>query len=199
MPSQTTRDAIIATADRLFYESGFEHASFADIAAQAGVGKGNFYYYFKTKESLLEAVTQARAESVAAMLAQWSAQSADPLERIETFVRLMARNQSKIMKHGCPIGSLCMELARLDHPLKPKADALMRLFHDWLTAQFSALGPGIDAPAEAMRALARAQGVAVMAQSLGDADFIAREIEDIVAAARRLAAAAGSQENACSS
>ena len=32
MTEKTTRDLIVETADRLFYESGFDHTSFADIA-----------------------------------------------------------------------------------------------------------------------------------------------------------------------
>ncbi|EBK2060205.1 helix-turn-helix transcriptional regulator, partial [Salmonella enterica subsp. enterica serovar Typhi] len=35
----------IDSADRLFYERGYEHTSFADIADSVQISKGNFYYY----------------------------------------------------------------------------------------------------------------------------------------------------------
>jgi TetR/AcrR family transcriptional regulator, transcriptional repressor for nem operon len=54
------RERIVAAADRLFYERGFQATSFSDIAEAAGVPKGNFYYYFKTKDALLEGVIDWR-------------------------------------------------------------------------------------------------------------------------------------------
>lgn len=52
----TTRHQIVEAADRLFYERGFEATSFADIAAVVGLSRGNFYYHFRTKDEILEAV-----------------------------------------------------------------------------------------------------------------------------------------------
>ena len=39
---------VVAEADRLFYEQGFDHTSFAAIADGVGISRGNFYHHFKT-------------------------------------------------------------------------------------------------------------------------------------------------------
>jgi AcrR family transcriptional regulator len=50
------RERILATAERLFAERGFDRTSTARIAAAAGVPHGLIFYHFKTKIDLLLAV-----------------------------------------------------------------------------------------------------------------------------------------------
>jgi AcrR family transcriptional regulator len=52
------RERILATAERLFAERGFDRTSTARIAAAAGVPHGLIFYHFKTKMELLLAVTR---------------------------------------------------------------------------------------------------------------------------------------------
>lgn len=47
-----TRARIVAEADRLFYERGYEATSFADVADAVGISRGNFYHHFKSKDTL---------------------------------------------------------------------------------------------------------------------------------------------------
>ena len=54
----TTRDSIVSTADTLFYQRGFDHTSFADIAKQVAISRGNFYHHFKSKDQILAAVIE---------------------------------------------------------------------------------------------------------------------------------------------
>ena len=112
----------MAEADRLFYEQGYEHTSFAAIADAVGISRGNFYYHFKTKDEILDAVIGARVASTRQMLDTWSAQSDAPVERISSFIRIVVTNQAQIMRHGCPVGTLCTELAKLGHPAQPRAN-----------------------------------------------------------------------------
>lgn len=48
---------IIQTAERLFREVGYAKCSVDMIIRDIGVAKGTFYYYFKSKEKILEAIT----------------------------------------------------------------------------------------------------------------------------------------------
>jgi len=50
-----TRRRILETALKLFREQGYEGATMRSIAAEAGVSVGNAYYYFKSKEHLIQA------------------------------------------------------------------------------------------------------------------------------------------------
>lgn len=49
---QRTRAALIAAAEQVFGEHGFERASIVDITQAAGVAQGTFYIYFKDKTTL---------------------------------------------------------------------------------------------------------------------------------------------------
>jgi len=179
MGAATTRRQIVEAADRLFYERGFEATAFADIAAAIGLSRGNFYYHFKTKDEILDAVIALRLDRTRSMLAGWEAQADTPLERIRCFARLLVVNRAKIMRHGCPVGTLCGELAKLDHLALGRAGELLALFRDWLSRQFAALGRAADADALALHLLMRSQGVATLAAALRDEDFIEREVRAI--------------------
>jgi AcrR family transcriptional regulator len=173
----TTRDLIVQAADRLFYERGYEHTSFADIANAVAISRGNFYYHFKLKDDILDAVIDARLASTRQMLDGWEAESEGPAQRIRRFIHILIDNQAKIMCHGCPVGSLCGELAKLNHIAQGRATELFTLFRVWLRRQFALLGRKADADALAMHLLARSQGVAALANAFKDEKFIAQEVK----------------------
>ncbi len=172
----TTRTNIVEAADQLFYRQGFDHTSFADIAKTVKISRGNFYYHFKTKDEILAAVIDARLSNTQNMLAQWEADGATPKDRIRSFIHILIQNQSKIMQYGCPVGSLCTELAKLDHAAQPDATALFTLFRNWLQKQFTLMGRTKDADALAMHLLTRSQGVATLATAFQDDAFIKQEV-----------------------
>jgi AcrR family transcriptional regulator len=53
--SDETRSLILETALGLFTERGYEDATMRAIAEEAGVALGNTYYYFRSKEHLIQA------------------------------------------------------------------------------------------------------------------------------------------------
>ncbi|RUM25746.1 TetR/AcrR family transcriptional regulator [Rhizobium vallis] len=181
MVAATTRLQIVEAADRLFYERGFEATSFADIAAVVELSRGNFYYHFRTKDELLDAVITHRLARTKSMLDVWEAKSEAPAERILSFVQLLIVNQAKIMAYGCPVGTLCNELAKLDHIARGRAAEIFNLFRHWLSHQFVAVGREADADGLAMHVLMWSQGVAALAAAYRDETFIHREVENISA------------------
>ncbi|MCA1405770.1 TetR family transcriptional regulator [Ensifer sp. IC3342] len=181
MSASETRQQIVDVADRLFYEHGFEATSFADIAKDVGLSRGNFYYHFKTKDEILDAVIAQRLANTSGMLLAWEQDAASPTECIRNFVHILIANRTKIMAHGCPVGTLCNELAKLDHTAKDRAASLFTLFRDWLRRQFVKLGREEDADALALHVLMRSQGVAALAAAFRDEEFIRREVADMEA------------------
>jgi AcrR family transcriptional regulator len=65
------REEIIASAQQLFLEDGFEATSMSRLAAAAGVAPNTIYWYFKDKDEVLVAVLEA----------EFSARMAEYLER----------------------------------------------------------------------------------------------------------------------
>jgi TetR/AcrR family transcriptional repressor of nem operon len=179
MTSKTTRDEIVESADRLFYERGYEHTSFSDIADAVQISRGNFYYHFKSKDEILDAVINLRLANTARMLAEWEREGQQPADRIRSFINILVANRAKIMLYGCPVGTLCAELAKLDHASQADANKLFTLFRDWLRAQFVQLGREADADSLAMHLLARSQGVAALATAFRDESFIEQEVEQM--------------------
>ncbi|MDR7331843.1 TetR/AcrR family transcriptional regulator [Roseateles asaccharophilus] len=175
-PEATTRDHIVEVADALFYQRGFDRTSFADIAAQVQISRGNFYYHFKSKDDILAAVIERRAAGTQAMLEAWAGESDEPLERLRCFARMLIVNRKDIQRYGCPVGSLCTELAKLEHPAQGQAGMIFGQFRDWLREQFEALGHADDAHALALHLLSRSQGVATLANAFRDEAFIRHEV-----------------------
>jgi len=52
---EQTRELILSTALRLFAEQGYGKTTMRAIATEAGVSVGNAYYYFSSKEHLMQA------------------------------------------------------------------------------------------------------------------------------------------------
>ncbi len=50
------RSELIAAAQQLFYTKGYERTSVSDIVKAVGVAQGTFYYYFDSKQAILEAL-----------------------------------------------------------------------------------------------------------------------------------------------
>jgi len=57
------REAIIASALKLFESKTFQQISVADIARRAGIGKGTFFLYYKTKEELFFSVIRTEFQT----------------------------------------------------------------------------------------------------------------------------------------
>jgi TetR/AcrR family transcriptional repressor of nem operon len=176
MTDKTTRDHIVEAADQLFYRQGYEHTSFADIAGAVKISRGNFYYHFKTKDEILDAVINARLAETRAMLDRWEIEGAEPADRIKSFIDILITNRADIKRYGCPVGTLCGELAKLNHAAQGEANKLFTLFRTWLSRQFMLLGCE-DADMLAMHVLARSQGVATLANAFHDESFIRQEVK----------------------
>ena len=179
MTDMTTRDRIVEAADQLFYRQGYEHTSFSDIADAVQISRGNFYYHFKSKDEILDAVINLRLANTRQILGQWEIKGETPADRIRSFIQIQIVNQAKIMLFGCPVGTLSTELAKLNHASRAEANGLFMLFRNWLREQFILLGREADADMLAMHLLARSQGVATLANAFHDEDFIKREVEQM--------------------
>lgn len=179
MSTPTTREHIIEAADRLFYQQGYEHTSFAHIADEVQISRGNFYFHFKSKDEILDAVINRRLADTRKMLERWEVEGKTPTDRIKSFIHILIMNRADIKRYGCPVGTLSTELAKLDHDAREDANELFTLFRFWLRRQFELLGRKADADALAMQLLARSQGVATLASAFQDEQFIRKEVDEM--------------------
>jgi AcrR family transcriptional regulator len=181
MDAEATRGHIVRAADDLFYRQGFQHTSFADIADEVGISRGNFYYHFKTKDEILAAVIEARIAERHRMLRQWEDEQPTPAGRIRCYINIVITNGADIENYGCPVGTLTTELSKLGHGSLESATEIFTLFRTWLREQFTALGRADDADELAMHVLAFSQGIATMSNAYSDREFVRREVGRLTA------------------
>lgn len=83
------RAEILAVANNLFQSKGYSKTAVEEIVRQAGIAKGTFYYYFKSKEDILEALTKQLVDEMAIK----SKQIADSNDRnaIEKIVSIISQ------------------------------------------------------------------------------------------------------------
>lgn len=177
MKHGVTRQQIVAAADDLFYRQGFEGTSFADITTAVNISRGNLYHHFKAKDDILDAVIEARLSNTEKTMGQWAAEGASPVERIESYIKSLLDNWPAIKDHGCPVGTLCTELSKLDHAAREDSVKLFALFRHWLKNQFEALNPIEEPDRLAMQMLSWGQGVAAMANAFKDLEYVQEEVQ----------------------
>lgn len=103
-----TRDRIFAAAQERFHTLGYHACGVQQIVDAAGVPKGSFYNYFKTKEGLaLEVLDSYVASSKLEIL---SDAALTPLNRISRhFEFFISRYERDGFEKGCLIGNLSAE------------------------------------------------------------------------------------------
>ncbi|MFA8343564.1 MAG: TetR/AcrR family transcriptional regulator [Rhodothermaceae bacterium] len=172
-----TRQQIVAAADDLFYRQGFESTTFADITNAVKISRGNLYHHFKAKDDILDAVIQARLGKTQDTLEQWESKGTTPIVRIEFYIKNLLNNWSMIKDHGCPVGTLCNELAKLDHDAREDSVKIFALFRQWLKNQFLSLNSIEDPDELALQMLSWGQGVATMGNAFKDLQYVKREVQ----------------------
>ena len=171
------RQRIVEAADRLFYEQGYNATSFSDIAQAAAIPRGNFYYYFKTKDEILENVIHCRMDDVAGMLDDLQSSIPEARERLLALADIIARRGEDISRYGCRFGTLNAELGKTQLPLQQKAAGMFDVFRDWMGRQFRELGFGDEARMLSMHMLACIQGTTLLVYTYKDKAFLQYEVD----------------------
>lgn len=123
---------IMEAAEKLFAEKGFEGTSVRDIAEDAGVNLAMISYYFGSKEKLMEAMFDHRANSSVLQLEEMvNDKNLTPIQKVEKvidryidkllsqqcFHRIMVREQM-VNNNGFIVGRI--------HEIKRKNQALIK-------------------------------------------------------------------------
>jgi TetR/AcrR family transcriptional repressor of nem operon len=111
---------LVRSATDLLYRHGVDSPTLTEIAHKAGVPPGNVYYYFKTRDELVESVIDARADGLRQLLDSLDRRSS-PRARLKALARVSLDNRADIAANGCPIGTLCSS-AGSTHSPAPTSD-----------------------------------------------------------------------------
>lgn len=118
-------------ASRLVHVKGFRGTSVDDVLRECGIGKGNFYYYFKSKEELGYAILDRAVQGFfeRTLGPAVGDPSLAPLDRVRIFLdRVLATQRQRSCVGGCPIGNLAAELSDVHEGFRHR---LSEVFGRW--------------------------------------------------------------------
>ena len=120
MARTSTREEIIRKGAEIIHAQGFNATGLQQILQAAGIPKGSFYFYFKSKEDFgLEIINYFNAIISAIFTRYLSDKKTLPLKRLEKlFEYFEAAFQKSSYSLGCPIGNLSLELADTNERLR---------------------------------------------------------------------------------
>lgn len=80
------REEFMDTAEKLFWENGIVHTTVAAIVKEMNVAKGLFYYYFDSKDDVIQAISEKYSRKVSQALQQAVDSAGDFNSRLHAFV-----------------------------------------------------------------------------------------------------------------
>lgn len=125
-----TREHILACGGHIIHHKGFTATGLQEILQAAGVPKGSFYFYFKSKEDFgLALIDHYNAWFAERLLTERVSEllqdkNLPPLERLHRFFlwfRDLFAKEGFIK--GCPIGNLVQELGDVNPAFREKLNA----------------------------------------------------------------------------
>ena len=127
--AERTREQIVAAALRLFREQGYQGTTMRAVAAEAGMSVGSAYYYFSSKEELLQGFyDQMVAEQRRATMHVF-AESGDFAVRLRGAVLAWVDAAQPYHEFA---GSLFASAAHPDNPLSPFSNASSPARDAWI-------------------------------------------------------------------
>lgn len=183
-----TRDQILNAAARLIHVQGYQSTSLDDVLRESGVGKGNFYYYFKSKEDLgyaiIDRITRGFVER--SLGPAFADATADPVEQIHGFLdRVLEAQRQRKCVGGCVMGNLAAELSDVHEGFRQR---LAGIFDVWRTHLAEAVSRGqargrlradMDASRVAQFLVAGLEGSMLLSKVTKDITVMERCVEEL--------------------
>ena len=119
---KNTKNRILEVGAEIIHLKGFNHAGIQEILDVAGVPKGSFYNYFKSKEDFGLQVIDHFVDQFTALTSDAIGDpSLSPLEKMrKILVQFITFFESKDCAYGCPIGNLSQEMGDLSPAFQEK-------------------------------------------------------------------------------
>ena len=133
---RSTREAIVKAATRLIHVHGYSSTTLDDVLREAGVGKGNFYYHFRSKEDLGYAILDGLIGSFISRTLEpcFSDADAAPLTQVRCFLkRVLEARRERNCVGGCAMGNLASELSDVHEGFRTRLAGVFTAWRERLT------------------------------------------------------------------
>jgi len=127
MVKTNTREEIIRKGAELIHAQGFNATGLQQILQAAGIPKGSFYFYFKSKEDFgLEIINYFNSINSGVLAHYLGDKKIPPIERLEKLFEFFETvYQKSDYTLGCPIGNLSLELADTNERLRAHLEGVI--------------------------------------------------------------------------
>jgi AcrR family transcriptional regulator len=159
---ERVKEKILQSAQRLFNRHGFASVSIDEVMSDAGLTRGSFYTYFKSKSDLYaQAVTRVVCEK------QDGAARMDGRLAADQIIRdYLSHQHFENIDGGCPMVGLPSDISRSDRSVRQAFESALRLMVEIFERDMQRLGR-----------VARDRALATAALCVGGM-VLARSIED---------------------
>ena len=110
---QDTYEKLIEVGKEIIFDNGYHHVGLKQILDEAGVPKGSFYHYFKSKEDFgIKILESYSKESLEFLKSYLENTKVPPLKRLKKFFDAVNMvYKEKEFKQGCLLGNCALELS----------------------------------------------------------------------------------------
>jgi AcrR family transcriptional regulator len=180
-PEGSARERLLAAANELFYAEGVHTVGIERVLERAGVAKASLYSTFGSKDELVQAYLEARAERRRRRIAERIARHDDPRARILSIFDLMGELAAEPTFRGCAFYNASAEGPRKE----TKAGRICADQRGWTQALFTELArdAGAAHPQHLARQLVVLYDGAMVGASMDrdpGAPAVAREMAEIL-------------------
>lgn len=125
------RERLMEAIAELIWTGSYGTTTIDQICDKAGVKKGSFYYFFRSKADLAEAAIEVEWTKYRAILDGVFSASVPALERLKNYCDMEYQEQAKLKKQhgyvlGCPLCTLGAEVSTQESGLRKKVEEIMR-------------------------------------------------------------------------
>lgn len=125
------KQRLMAAIAELIWTGSYGTTTIDHICEKAGVKKGSFYYFFKSKAELAAVAIDEEWQKERVDLDRVFSATVPPLERMARFCELKYREQVELKKKhgcvlGCPLCTLGTEVCTQDQILRAKVEEIMK-------------------------------------------------------------------------
>ncbi len=143
LPADQRRRLVLDTAGRLFYPRGVHEVGMDELVRATGLGKASVYRLFPTKDALIGAYLDDRAETILGYVdADVARYRGNPAAAIRAILRAVATDVGRADFRGCAFNNASIEFADPAHPARAAARDYRAALHARLAALAGELRPG---------------------------------------------------------
>ncbi len=177
------KEKIIETSRVLFCQQGVQSTSINDILLASGTGKGQFYYYFESKNELCLEVIKEHIEHWEIDCFQAILEvDENPKQQIKKMLDwIYDSHKDQLVHYGCPIGNLIAELATSDEADRGLLNQWLQRWQDLLAGLMIRMQNITENEAliKAQGLIAQIQGSILLLKVRQDIDFLKINFQQI--------------------